>query len=126
MVGPGHAADGANLAMILDDFVAPAWRNRGVAQALMRVLLDHPRIRAAREVRLDTRDAESLYARFGFVRREALPPSTYERISMTLLRPPQGEIQTREIAEAHGPTLLRCPMVAGTQAHPAGSQDSGG
>jgi nitroimidazol reductase NimA-like FMN-containing flavoprotein (pyridoxamine 5'-phosphate oxidase superfamily)/GNAT superfamily N-acetyltransferase len=59
-------SDGAKCAWIYDVVVDPAWRGRGVGQAVVRLVLDHPRVRGARQVELDTRDAEGLYARFGF------------------------------------------------------------
>jgi predicted FMN-binding regulatory protein PaiB/GNAT superfamily N-acetyltransferase len=60
-------SDGARAAWIHDVVVAPAWRGRGLGQALMRLLVDHPAVRGARSVRLATRDAQGLYARLGFV-----------------------------------------------------------
>ncbi len=49
-----------------DVAVHPGARGRGVGSALMRLLLDHPALRRARAVRLNTRDAEAFYARLGF------------------------------------------------------------
>jgi ribosomal protein S18 acetylase RimI-like enzyme/nitroimidazol reductase NimA-like FMN-containing flavoprotein (pyridoxamine 5'-phosphate oxidase superfamily) len=60
-------ADGGKYAWVYDVCVAEAWRNRGLGQAVMRLLLDHPAVRSCRRVRLGTRDAQSLYRRFGFV-----------------------------------------------------------
>ena len=51
---------------IYDVIVAPAWRGRRVGQALVRLLLDHPALRTTANVLLGTRDAQSLYAKFGF------------------------------------------------------------
>ncbi len=59
-------SDGAKCAWIFDVMVAPAWRRRGVAGCLLRLLLDHPLVRGATVVRLNTRDAEALYRPFGF------------------------------------------------------------
>ncbi len=59
-------SDGARRAWIYDVIVAPAWRGRGVGSALMRLLLDHPRLREVARIELSTRDADPLYARFGF------------------------------------------------------------
>jgi nitroimidazol reductase NimA-like FMN-containing flavoprotein (pyridoxamine 5'-phosphate oxidase superfamily)/GNAT superfamily N-acetyltransferase len=55
-------------AWVYDVFVDPAWRGRGVGRAVVRLLLDHPLLRHASVVRLRTRDAEALYASFGFTR----------------------------------------------------------
>jgi ribosomal protein S18 acetylase RimI-like enzyme len=60
-------ADGARHAWIYDVAVAPGARGRGVGRALMRLLLDHPSVRGAWQVRLRTRDAQPLYREFGFV-----------------------------------------------------------
>lgn len=79
-------ADGGKLAWIYDVIVAPAWRGRGLGQALMRLLLDHPRVRGCKRVWLGTRDAQSLYARFGFVDRAALPPRAFASTDMVLVR----------------------------------------
>jgi nitroimidazol reductase NimA-like FMN-containing flavoprotein (pyridoxamine 5'-phosphate oxidase superfamily)/GNAT superfamily N-acetyltransferase len=68
LIGTARAmGDGAKHAWLYDVIVAGPWRGRGVAQALIRLLLDHPAVRGARFVRLATRDAQRLYRRFGFV-----------------------------------------------------------
>lgn len=79
-------ADGAKHAWIYDVCVAPDWRRRGLGRALMRLLLDHPRVRGCRVVRLGTRDAQSLYARFGFVPISSLTPRPYSTTEMVLHR----------------------------------------
>jgi GNAT superfamily N-acetyltransferase len=72
LIGCARAmSDGAKLAWIYDVIVAEKWRNRGVARAMVRALLDHPSLRGVAKVRLTTRDAQSLYAHFGF--REVAP-----------------------------------------------------
>ena len=65
--------DGARVAWIYDVIVRPDWRGRGLGEALVRLLLDHPAVRHARMVRLGTRDAQPLYARMGFV-----DPASYQ------------------------------------------------
>ncbi len=60
--------DGAKWAMVADVAVAPSWRGRGVGAAVMRLLLDHPRVRGVQFVRLATQDAQTFYERLGFVR----------------------------------------------------------
>jgi nitroimidazol reductase NimA-like FMN-containing flavoprotein (pyridoxamine 5'-phosphate oxidase superfamily)/GNAT superfamily N-acetyltransferase len=78
-------SDNARTAWIYDVMVAPTWRGRGLGQAVVRLLLDHPSVRNAATVLLGTRDAQPLYARFGFVPRAQLtrPFATTE---MALLR----------------------------------------
>jgi nitroimidazol reductase NimA-like FMN-containing flavoprotein (pyridoxamine 5'-phosphate oxidase superfamily)/predicted N-acetyltransferase YhbS len=63
-------SDGARHAYVADVAVAPDWRNRGLGQALMRLLLDHPGVRGAALVRLATADARAFYDRFGFLPEE--------------------------------------------------------
>lgn len=66
-------SDRTKWAWIYDVVVAPSWRGRGLGQAVIRLVLDHPAVRHARRVRLATRDAQTLYARFGFRDLTALP-----------------------------------------------------
>ena len=79
-------SDGAKWAGVFDVVVAPRWRGRGLGQAVVRLLLDHPRVRAVRRVWLGTRDAQTLYARFGFVPGPMIPPRTFATTEMVLLR----------------------------------------
>jgi ribosomal protein S18 acetylase RimI-like enzyme len=75
-------SDGARSAWIGDVCVAEEWRGKGLGQAVVALLLEHPRVRDADRVRLNTRDAQGLYERFGFVdtqaeqRAKRAPPST--------------------------------------------------
>ena len=59
-------SDGTRRAWIYDVVVEPALRGRGVGEAVMRLLLDHPLVRNALSVRLGTRDATRFYERQGF------------------------------------------------------------
>ena len=87
LIGSARAlADGGKLAWLYDVIVAPPWRGRGLGQALVRLLLDHPAVRGARRVWLGTRDAQALYARFGFVARDQLPPRGFPTTDMLLCR----------------------------------------
>ncbi|MGD0524762.1 MAG: GNAT family N-acetyltransferase [Polyangiaceae bacterium] len=75
-------SDGARSAWIGDVCVAKAWRGKGLGLAVVRRLLAHPLVRDADRVRLNTRDAQGLYERLGFVdtqkeqREKQAPPST--------------------------------------------------
>lgn len=60
--------DSATFAWIADVFVLEPHRGRGLGVWLVEWLLDHPRLQGLRAVTLATRDAHSLYERFGFVR----------------------------------------------------------
>ena len=83
LVGSARAiSDGAKRAWIYDVIVDPAWRGRGVGQALTRLVLDHPALRATRTIMLGTRDAQGLYAKFGFVDRATLPAGAWVTTDM--------------------------------------------
>lgn len=72
-------SDETKWAWIYDVIVAPAWRRRGLATALTRLLLDHPTVRHAARVMLATRDAQEVYRPLGFCEKDAQPrpfPST--------------------------------------------------
>ena len=60
-------SDGARSAWVGDVCVTKAWRGKGLGQAIVALLLEHPRMRDTDRVRLNTRDAQTLYERFGFV-----------------------------------------------------------
>lgn len=80
-------ADGGKGAWLYDVCVAPDWRGRGLGQAVVRLLLDHPAVRGTRFQFLGTRDAQELYGRFGFVDRRRLSPRPYATTEMVRERP---------------------------------------
>lgn len=80
-------ADGGKLAWIYDVIVAPAWRGHGLGKRLVELLLDHPTVRGTSRIMLGTRDAQDLYARYGFVDRAAAPPRGFPTTDMLLIRP---------------------------------------
>ncbi|MBK9033801.1 MAG: GNAT family N-acetyltransferase [Myxococcales bacterium] len=83
LIGSARAlSDGAKRGWIYDVIVDPAWRGRGVGQALTRLVLDHPAVRATATVMLGTRDAQGLYAKFGFVDRATVPPRGFVTTEM--------------------------------------------
>jgi GNAT superfamily N-acetyltransferase len=59
-------SDRAVFAYLMDVFVVPEFRGRGISKALMRSILDHPDLQHLRLFLLATRDAHGLYAQFGF------------------------------------------------------------
>jgi GNAT superfamily N-acetyltransferase len=58
--------DYATFAYIADVFVLPSHRGRGIARLLMTAITDHPKLQDLRRWSLVTRDAQALYAQFGF------------------------------------------------------------
>lgn len=79
-------SDRGKFALVLDVFVAPVWRGRGLGKAIVRLLLDHPAVRDVRKVTLRTRDAQGLYERLGFVARAEGPPPPWPSTEMVLSR----------------------------------------
>jgi N-acetylglutamate synthase-like GNAT family acetyltransferase/nitroimidazol reductase NimA-like FMN-containing flavoprotein (pyridoxamine 5'-phosphate oxidase superfamily) len=75
-------SDGHKYAWIYDVVVAPAWRGGGLGEAVMRLILDHPRVREAARVFLQTRDAQPLYRKFGFIDVADAPARPYPSTSM--------------------------------------------
>lgn len=63
-------SDGAKTAWVFDVCVRPDLRGQGLGTAVVTLLLDHPAVRRCHTVRLNTRTAEPLYGRLGFVRTE--------------------------------------------------------
>jgi len=58
--------DYATFAWIADVFVLPEHRGKGLSKWLMELILSHPELQGFRRWVLATKDAHSLYARFGF------------------------------------------------------------
>jgi GNAT superfamily N-acetyltransferase len=63
--------DHATFAWLADVVVDPEWRGRGLGKWMVERLLEHPAVKTRTQV-LATRDAHSLYERYGFVRTEFL------------------------------------------------------
>jgi GNAT superfamily N-acetyltransferase len=59
-------SDRAVFAYLMDVFVVPEFRGRGISKALMRAILDHAELQNLRLFMLATRDAHGLYEKFGF------------------------------------------------------------
>jgi len=60
-------SDCSTFAWLADVFVLPDARSRGLSVWLVETVLLHPELQGLRRWSLATRDAHSLYARFGFV-----------------------------------------------------------
>lgn len=59
--------DFATFAWVADVFVLPDYRGHGLSKWLMEVILAHPKLQGFRRWVLATKDAHTLYARFGFI-----------------------------------------------------------
>lgn len=66
LVATGRAVSDGKTAWLYDVAVGKAQRGRGLGRRLVALLLDHPAVRRSPLVRLQTRDAHGLYAKFGF------------------------------------------------------------
>ena len=58
--------DLATYAYLTDVVVAEDYRQRGIGSWMVEVILAHPSLQRLRRIALLTRDAQSLYARYGF------------------------------------------------------------
>ena len=63
--------DYATFGNLVDVFVLPGWRGRGIAKRVVRAVTEHPAATGLRRITLATRDAHGLYAQFGFGALEA-------------------------------------------------------
>ena len=59
-------SDRAVFAYLMDVFVLPECRGRGISKALMRTIVEHPDLQNLRVFLLATSDAHGLYSQFGF------------------------------------------------------------
>ena len=75
-------SDGHKYAWVYDVVVAAEWRGCGLGEAVMRLCLDHPRVRRAARVLLQTRDAQPLYRKLGFIEETEAPPRPYRSTGM--------------------------------------------
>jgi GNAT superfamily N-acetyltransferase len=65
--GFGRAVtDRATFAWLMDIFVLPEHRGRGLGKGLVETMLAHPGLQGLRHIGLATTDAHGLYARYGF------------------------------------------------------------
>ena len=67
--------DYATFAWVSDVVVAPDARGQGIGRAMVRYMLDHPRLQGLRRWNLNTRDAQGVYAPLGF--KTVTDPSAY-------------------------------------------------
>jgi len=77
--------DQATFANLVDVFVLPAWRGRGLSKQLMASVMGHPQLQGLRRFTLATGDAHGLYAQFGFAT-PLRPASLMERYFPNLYR----------------------------------------
>ena len=59
-------SDRAVFGYLMDVFILPPWRGRGLSKQLMRAIVEHPDLKGLKLFLLRTSDAHGLYAQFGF------------------------------------------------------------
>jgi GNAT superfamily N-acetyltransferase len=81
-------SDFATFAYVCDVYVLEEHRGHGLAKATLKAAFAHPKLQGLRRINLVTRDAHSLYSRFGFIPvvrperyMEKLDPDLYRRLS---------------------------------------------
>jgi GNAT superfamily N-acetyltransferase len=62
--------DYATIAYLSDVFILPSHRGRGLSKKLVQCIQEHPDLQGLRRWILITRDAQDLYAQFGYVNPE--------------------------------------------------------
>ena len=72
-------SDYATQAVLVDVFVLPDYRGQGLGKWMLDCIFAHPDLQGLRLWRLSTRDAHSLYARYGFTP-VAQPDKMMERL----------------------------------------------
>jgi GNAT superfamily N-acetyltransferase len=58
--------DKATFAFLADVYVLPEHRGRGLSKRLMKQVMEHPDLQGLRRILLATRDAHTLYEKYGF------------------------------------------------------------
>jgi GNAT superfamily N-acetyltransferase len=58
--------DYSTFAYLADVYILPGHREKGLAQWMVECILGHPQLQGLRRVMLATRDAHTLYEKFGF------------------------------------------------------------
>ncbi len=78
--------DRATFGYLADVYVLAAYRGRGIATRMLSALMAHPEVQGLRRLMLVTRDAQTLYAGFGFAalaaperHMERTDPEIYQR-----------------------------------------------
>lgn len=59
-------SDGASFAWLCDVYVENEYRGKGLAKWMMECVMSHPHLKNLRRICLATKDAHSLYKKFGF------------------------------------------------------------
>ncbi len=66
-IGFGRVAtDYVVFAWLMDVFIDPAYRGRGLGRTLIKAIIEHPELQSVNGIGLRTEDARDLYSKFGF------------------------------------------------------------
>jgi GNAT superfamily N-acetyltransferase len=71
--------DYATFAWVCDVFIATEFRGLGLGKMLVQSIIEHPRLSPLRRIMLATRDAHSLYQKYGGFKELATPERWMER-----------------------------------------------
>jgi GNAT superfamily N-acetyltransferase len=82
--------DRATYAYLADVYVLRPYRGRGLSKWMMEAVLAHPELQGLRRWQLMTKDAQGLYARFGFTP-PAHPDRCMERTVPNIYAPPPAK-----------------------------------
>lgn len=74
-------SDFATFAYLADVFILKAHRGKGLGQWLLQTIIKHPNLQGLRRVILTTKDAHTLYEKFGFT--SLIQPQVYMEILNT-------------------------------------------
>jgi GNAT superfamily N-acetyltransferase len=91
-------SDLATYAYVTDVIVDEATRGKGIGAWMIEAIVAHPDLTGLRRIALWTRDARTLYERFGFSTNVA--PSTYMELRGTAAREPMASISTSGTPES--------------------------
>lgn len=58
--------DFVRIGWIMDVFILPEFRGRGLSKWLMEIITEHPELKEVRKLMLSTKDAHGLYTQYGF------------------------------------------------------------
>jgi ribosomal protein S18 acetylase RimI-like enzyme len=80
-------SDGFNFGMLCDVFILEEYRGYGLGKYIVKSTLNHPAAKSLKKITLNTRDAQKLYEKFGFLYEgKKLSPSRIPTYSMTYIK----------------------------------------
>lgn len=87
--------DGATFGYLCDVYVLDSYRGIGLSKRLMQAVVEHPSLQGLRRFSLATRDAHSLYSKFGFASLQR-PERYMEILNPKIYKVPQLNQETED------------------------------